>query len=352
MLCNCGRGIPDQCEKLIREHLLTLRLRQDLSKQLKKCIEDVRRATGIQDIIRCLEELLAQKHRQERLCDVKWDDYKAKDLRMNCKFYRYSKQFRFEIDVNTISEKKRREETETTEEEINDNYPQVFDEQETHSQRQEYNEEERANAVLAIERAFLDWKHRKEIKLAKLEEMIKYDPVKRHFQPFKLDKSGCTICGSVQFDHGSNITDTVSDDASSSRDESEEVTSTWRISKRNTFETHCSKGSPHWKKEMYFREFRKFYEKLIQPTIDGATQLMQEMTKLTEETKVDCSRDLDWLKRSLSRLNSNIKKVEDARTWDSVLMIWKEADEVKNVTKIMKETKGRKGKSRYNCILS
>ena len=352
MLCNCGRGIPDQCEQLIREHLLTLRLRQDLSKQLKKCVEDVRSATGIQDIIRCLEELLAQKHRQERLCDVKWDDYKAKDLRMNCKFYRYSKQFRFEIDVNAISERKRREETETTEEEINDNYPQVFDEQETHSQRQEYDEEHRKKAALAIERAFLDWKHRKEIK-AKSEEMIKNDPVKRHFQPFKLDKSGCTICSSVQFvDHGSDITDTVSADASSLLDQSEEVKSTWRILKRNTFETHCSKGSPHWKKEIDFREFRKFYEKLIQPTIDGATQLMKEMTKLTEETEVDCSLDLDRLNNSLSRLNSNIKKVEDSRTWDSVYLIRHAAHEVKNVTsKIIKDRNAKKGKRRYSSVL-
>ena len=348
MLCNCGRGIPNECEKLIREHL-TLQLRQDLPEKLKKCVEDVRGATGFQDIIRCFRELLAQKHRQERLCDVMWDAIKAKDSRTDCRIYRYSNQFRFQIDVNAVSkfaERREREEHETTEEEMNDNDPQGFDEQETQSQSRDYSEEERANALLVIARAVLKWKHRKESK-AKLEETIKNDPVKSHFQLFKLDKSGCTICGRVQFvNHSSDITDSaVSADHSSLLDQSEEVTSTWRISKQDTFETHCARGSPHWMKEKSLEEFKKFYEKRIQPTIDRATQLMNEMTKLGEETELDCSLlDRDRLKDTLSRLHINIKKVEDERSWDCLSVIDKAANQVRNATKVIKDTKGRKGK--------
>ena len=103
MLCNCGRGIPVECEKLIREHLITLQLRQDLPEKLKKCVEDVRNATGFSDVVLCLRDLLSQKPRQERLFDVKWDDRKAKDSRRNCKIDNYLKYFYFKIDVNKLS---------------------------------------------------------------------------------------------------------------------------------------------------------------------------------------------------------------------------------------------------------
>ena len=103
MLCNCGRGIPVECEKLIREHLITLQLRQDLPEKLKKCVEDVRNATGFSDVVLCLKDLLSQKPRQERLCDVKWDDRKVKDSRGNCNIDNYSKHFYFKIDVNKLS---------------------------------------------------------------------------------------------------------------------------------------------------------------------------------------------------------------------------------------------------------
>ena len=349
MLCNCGGGIPEECEQLIREQLLTLQLRQDLPEKLTKCVEDVRNATGFQDIVLCLKDLLTQKHRQERLCDVKWDDRTAKDIRTDCKNYNYSKQFRFEIDVNALSknaERRQREEQETAEDEMNDNYSRMLDEPETHSQRQEYNENATANAVSVIERAFLKWKLRKETK-AKREEEIKNDAVKSHFHSFKLDKSGCNICGTVQFvDRSSTITDdTISSDPSSSLEQDEETTSTWqlRILQRNTFETHCSKGSPHWKKEKSLANFKKLYEKRILPTIERATQVMEEMRKLSEETEVDCSLDLDRLKDILSRLQSTIKKVEAERSWDAVYLIEKAAEEVNNVTKRINNTKGRKG---------
>ena len=123
---------------------------------------------------------------------------------------------------------------------------------------------------------------------------------------------------------------------------------------RNTFETHCSRKSPHWKKDRSFREFKKFYKKLIQPTIDRATELTIEMTKLSEETEVNCSLDLDRLNDEMSRLNSKIKKVEDERTWDSVHLIRKAAEEVKSATRQIKHTKARRGKMHimYNACVA
>ena len=345
MLCNCGRGIPEQCEKLIREQLLKLEFRQDLPEKLKKCVEDVRNATGIKDVVVCLIELLTQKHRKERLCDVKWDDHKFRDNRRNCKVDKYSEHFYFKIDESALTSntgRRQLEEQEATEDEMNYIYSEqsdVFSQEETHSQHQEYSEQARASAALVIERAFLKWKHRKE-KKAKLEEEIKNDAVKSHFQSFKLDKSGCTICGRVQF-----VANTTSFEPSSSLDQYEETTLIWqpRGPQRNTFETHCSKGSTHWKKEKSFAKFKAFYKKCILPTIQRAAQLKDEMTKQRLETEVDCSLDLDRLEDTLSRLQMKIKKVEDEGEWDTMKLLENAAEDVNNETRRINNTTGRKG---------
>ena len=205
MLCNCGRGIPEECEKPIREHLLTLQIRQDLPKKLQTCFKDVCNATGIRDVVLCPRELLNQKPHQERLCDVKWDDLNVKDSRRNCKIDTYSIHFYFQIDASTLAEEisqgkqdETHEAAETMENEMNDNYSHVFNEGETNIQRQEYNEEAKAKASSVIRKALLKWKSRKEAK-AKFDEKIKNDLIECHFQSFRLDKSGCTVCGHVQF---------------------------------------------------------------------------------------------------------------------------------------------------------
>ena len=349
MLCNCGRGIPKECEKLIREHLITLHLRQDLPEPLKKCVEDVRNATGFTDVVLCLRELLDRRPRQEKLCDVKWDDRKVKDSRRVCEIENYSKHFCFQIDViklsSEVSQRKQdkgHEVTEVADDEMNDNYSQVLNEDETDNQREEYNDEAKGKASIIIQRAFSKWKFRKKAKDT-LDEEIKNDPVKCHFQSFKLDKSGCTICAPVQFgDRSLSSTDTVSDPSSSTHHE-EETKSTWQLLHQNTFESHCSKGSLHWKNEKWLKKFKEFYEKRIVPTLKRGTQLKEEMTKLNEETEVNCELDLHRLDDALSRLQNTIKKIEGERAWHSVWSIEKAADEVDTQTKKISNTKNKKG---------
>ena len=357
MLCNCGRGIPKECEQLIRERLIRLQLRQDLPEKLKKCVEDVRNAVGFADVVLCVKELLSHKPRQERLCDVKWDDHKAKDSRRNCQIDNYSKHFYFQIDVNKLSaeiaqgeQDEGNEVTEAIEDEMNDNYSQVINEDERNYQHQEYNDETRAKATSIIQRAFLNWKYRMEAK-AKLDEKIKNDPVESHFHSFKLDKSGCTICGHVQFgDRSLSPTDAVPSDPSSSTHQEEETTSTWQLLQKNTFESHCSRGSLHWKKEETLKKFKELYKKRIFPTVERATQLKEEMTRLNEETEVNCELDLDRLDDALSRLHNKIKKVEDERSWHCVRLIEKAAEEVDVKTRKIKNTKNRIGKVISFCI--
>ena len=355
MLCNCGRGVPEKCEKLIREQILMLPLHQHLPRKLIKCVEDVRNATGFRDVVICLRELLAHKPQQERLCDVEWNEFTAKDTRINCKINKYSKRFYSQkIDIKASSEnagRGLREEQDGTEDGVNDNDTLMLNEYETHSQHPKYDDSAKARASLIIQRAYRNWKVRKEAK-ERFKEVINNDPVKCHFQSFKLDKSGCTICDSVQFDdRKSTIVDTISADLSSSLDQNEETTSTWqlRILQQNTFESHCSKGSPHWKKEKALTAFKDLYKKRIFPAIESATQLKEEMMKLSEETEVNCDLDLDRLNNTLSRLQRKIKKVEDERSWDSLYTIEKAAEEVDKETQKM-STKYRKGSISLFCI--
>ena len=345
MLCNCGQGIPQECEKLIREHLLTLQLHEDLSQKLRKCIEDARKANDFRDIVLCLRELLLQKPRQERLVDVKWDEHRSKESRIKCRIDIYSKPFCYEIDASAATrstDSRPNEEPETTEDETNYDYSREFNEGETPSERQEHSEERKKGACLVIERAYSNWKGRKEAK-EKFEAKIKNDVVKSRFHSFKLDKSGCTICGCIQFvDLEPKATDPTSPEPSTTPEQDEEETWKPRIL-RNTFETHCSKGSPHWKKEKSFALFKEFYRKRVSPAFEKANQLVDEMKKSEEETEVDYSLDLDRLNDSLSRLQIAIKKVEDQCSWDSVNLIDKAAEEVNNMTRRIKNTTSKKG---------
>ncbi|XP_028397252.1 LOW QUALITY PROTEIN: TPR and ankyrin repeat-containing protein 1-like [Dendronephthya gigantea] len=348
MLCNCGRGIPEGCNVHIREQLFTLQLRHDLPQKLKKCFEDARNANGFRDVVLCLRELLLQKPRQERLVDVKWDELRSKDCRINCRIDMYSKSFSFKSHASTISTKATAmaqvEEPEAVEDEMMYKFSRIFNEKESRSQRQEYSKEVKKNACLVISKAYLKWRSRKETK-EKLDTEMKNDAVKRHFQSFKLDKYGCTICGRIQFVNRSlNVTVTTpSAEPSLSHEPDKEETWKQRILQRNTFEAHCSRGSPHWKKEKSFARFRDLYRRHFLPTIKKATQLLDEMTNLQEETEVDYSLDLDRLNDALSRLQMALKKVENSCSWNSVNMINKEVEVVNNLIRRMRNNTVKKG---------
>ena len=341
MLCNCGCGIPKECEQLIRESLFTLELHQDLPEKLTKCIDKIRKAAGYKDIVLCLAEILAHKPRQEKLWDVKWDDRRAKDSRRFCKAENYSLPFYYKIDESTLTvsaERKKGKEEEATEDEMNQIYSEMSKQDETYTPRREYTEDEKAHASRVITRAFLSWKDRKE-KKDKFEEEMKNDEVKYHFQSFKLDKSGCTICAPIQFvDPCSNITS----GSSSALDQDEEAL-TWRprILQRNTFNTHCSGGSPHWKKEKMLCKFKDFYQRRVLPTVRAANKVKDEMLQVN--TEADCSLDRHRLENSLSRLQTKIKKIEDERSWDSVNLIDQAVSDVDRETKKITNAKGRRG---------
>ena len=355
MLCNCNRGIPQSCETLIREEFLKFRSHDHLPSKLRQCIEAVQQSQGVFDVVVALQHLLCEKPRQEKLLDVCWDEAKSMEFARDCQLEFYSRKFHFYIDVNRISEEqesnrhlKEFDDVETRDE-IVDDFPETFGESKDNYQglEDQEDEKEREKVCLVIQRAFRNWMSRK-ASLDVRQKKVKNDPVEHHFQKFKLDKFACTICGNIQFeDHSLELSEDKDVAApSSSSHKVEKTTSNWRpqILKRNTFNSHCSRKSPHWKKEKQFEKFKEFYQSEIYPVLEKAQQLYDEMDTLKRKTEIKCSLDLDRLDVARSRLQTTLKKVESACTWDTVKLIHDAAKEIIEAMKQLETIRNNQGK--------
>ena len=355
MLCNCGRGIPQSCETLIREEFLKFRSHDHLPSKLRQCIEAVQKSQGVFDVVVALQHLLCEKPRQEKLLDVCWDDAKGEEFYKDCQMEFYSRKFHFYIDVNRISEEqesnrhsKEFDDVETRDE-IVDDLPETLGESEDNYRGLEDQEDEkkRERACLVLQREFMNWMSRK-ASLDVRQKEVKNDPVEHHFQKFKLDKFACTICGNIQFeDHSLELSEDKDMAVPSSPSLNvQETTSNLppQILKRNTFNSHCSGKSSHWKKEKQFAEFKNFYRSEIYPVIEKGQQLHDEMNKLTKETEIRCFLDLDRLQGALSKLQMKLKKVENAYAWDTVKSLRDAAREINEAMKQLECIKNSKGK--------
>ena len=352
MLCNSGHGIPKSCESLIRQEFLRLKSCKHLPNKLRQCIKAVRESSGLGDVVNALQDLLSQKPRQDKLFDVKWDKMRGREVHRNCQSEFYPQNFRVQINVDEIhhDDIRNHESKDSTvaaaTEDLIDDFQEISGEDETYSQGLEdkENEEVRKNAYLTIGKAILDWAERKRAATDRQEKM-KNDPVECHFKRFKLDRSGCTICGTVQFDD-CNLHASVSSLSPSSSHDIEETNSNWqpRILKQNTFNSHCSRGSPHWKKEKQFEQFKEFYRKEIFPNLTAAQHFEDEMKVLRNNTEIRCSLDLDRLQDALSRLQSSLKKVEKQCAWDNVQLLRKAVQEIIKTMKSAETIKNNKGR--------
>ena len=356
MLCNCGRGIPQSCETLIREEFLKFRLHDHLPRKLRQCIEDVQQSQGVFDVVDALQHLLDEKPRQEKLLDVCWDEAKGQEFYRDCQMEFYSRKFYFLIDVNRISQEHESGNIHSQEiddvgakDEIVDDFPETFGESEDNYQglEDQENEKEREKACLVIQRAFRNWMSRK-ASLDVRQKEVKNDPVEHLFQKFKLDKFACTICGNIQFeDHSLELSDNKDMTVPSSWSHNvEKTTSNWRpqMLKRNTFNSHCSRKSPHWKREKQFEKFKEFYRSEIYPVLEKARQLYDEMDTLKRKTEIKCSLDLDRLDVARRRLQTTFNKVESACSWDTVKLIHDAAKEIIEAMKQLETIRNNQSK--------
>ena len=357
MLCNCGRGIPESCEVLIRQQFWTLQFCDNLPNKLKQCIEAVRKSCSLFDVVNALEKLLSHKPRQEKLLDVKWDEANGKPIHRNCQSQFYSSTFRSVLNVEETLDDlahtcdlKESEEASQGEDFINDFQQTFVEEDEAHNQSLEDYESGRKEEVacITIQRAFRVWMEKSR---QKEQEKINNDPVESRFRMFKLDRSGCTICASIQFENHCVDVCRTSTSAPSPHDTVKETSPNWqpRILKRNTYSSHCSPESPHWEKEKHFKQFKEFYRKEVYPCLERAHQLRGEVKPLVKEKGGGFMLDLDRLEQSISKLQSVVKKVEKDRTWDQRRFICEAVRDMVGKLNALESIRTEKSKRLCSC---
>ncbi|XP_046852666.1 uncharacterized protein LOC124445925 [Xenia sp. Carnegie-2017] len=271
---------------------------------------------------------------EDKLLDVVWDVHKGKIRRMNCHFDRYEIWDLVKIDDSQL--KTREERKDHMEEDI---YDDAFDEDAEASRndpsqvgRKQRSNGELNDAAIVLQRAIKRWMSQKA--LTEKQE-VENDPVKFYFQKFKLGKSSCTICRPVEF------VDLSSTIKSSEELQIEDKEQGWtpRLLKRNTFNTHCGRKSPHWKTEKSFVNYVEFYRKQVYPIKRKAETLIENMGNLGDKYYLD----LDRLKDLMNQLNEKMKKVENDRRWDSISLVRKAAEEVDKATYKMNDMTKRRG---------
>ena len=333
MLCNCGRGIPQSCEILIRQQLPKVQSHDHLPSKLRQCIEAVQQSQGMFDVVIALQQLLEEKPRQEKLLDVFWDEERGAIAQRDCMPKFYPRDFNAASDAaeildNVVHSYDVLESWDVPHKYFVHDFQQTcIEEDGAHNQSFEDYESEKQQemACIVIQNAFRVWMERK---MRKEEEIIKNDPVESRFRMFKLDKSGCTICGCIQFEsHALDVSHTdimLPPSQSALKDDK----SNWkpRILKRNSYNSHSSPESPHWQKEEHFKRFKEFYKREVFPFLKKAQEVDGEM-KLKGKGS-GFMLDVDRLDQAITKLQSALKHVENERLWHQIRFVYEAVHEV------------------------
>lgn len=96
--------------------------------------------------------------------------------------------------------------------------------------------------------------------------------------------------------------------------------------------------------------FKNVYKNFLLPTMQEATELLDEMRKLQSESKRICFLEIDRLKAALNKLQIMIKKLEGECQWESVAVLEDEAMQLKKQTERIKSTMSREGNFTFLLI--
>lgn len=217
MLCNCGKGISPFMDEVVLRKIFKMSIKSHLTSRIQNILEKIQEAKGLCDVLSIFKNFL--QSRGEELYDLRWHNGKLwQDGPSNPTSYPKS----FQTDVSYIRELLQREhrqegasrdkETVTADtEETTD----VFDGE---SMDVEYTDEELKDrervrlevAVTAMQTLYRRKKFVKKIillaralrarkirRLESIEEQTRASSnvSKEHFSQFKVDSSGCGICG-------------------------------------------------------------------------------------------------------------------------------------------------------------
>ena len=221
MLCNCGKGISTSLDAVMLRKIFKIEPNSHLASRINNVLEEIQKAKGCCDVVVILKKFL--QGRGETLYDLCWHNGKLwQDGPSNPASY--SK--RFQGDVSLIREKLQRghqqgdsfRDTETETSDGNQNAEDHdtegdLDNMDVEHTEEELQEREKARleiTVTAMQKLFRKKKfvekiillagilrERKLRRLESMEEQARWSSyvLKEHFSQFKVDSSGCGICG-------------------------------------------------------------------------------------------------------------------------------------------------------------
>ena len=219
MLCNCGKGISTFLDEVMLRKILKVNPNPHLASRINNVLEEMQNAKGCCDVVLILKRFL--QGRGEKLYDLRWQNGKLwQDGPCNPASYPKS----FQTDVSYIREELQRDhqddvpfrdtETETADGEQNaDDLDVAGEGMDVEHTEEELKEREKARLEMTvtamqklyrrkkfIEKIILhaeDLRARKLRRLESIEEQTRSSSnvAKEHFSQFKVDPSGCGICG-------------------------------------------------------------------------------------------------------------------------------------------------------------
>ena len=221
MLCNCGKGISTSLDGAMLRKILKINPSPHLASRINTVLEEIQKAKGCCDVVLILKTFL--QGRGERLYDLRWHNGRLwQDGPSNPASYSKS----FQSDVSLIREELQREhqqdnsfrDTETETEGGDQNADDLdtaedLDNMGVEHTEEELQEREKAHLEMTVT-AMQKWYRKKKFiekiiflaevlrqrKLRRLESIEEQtrsssNVLKQHFSQFKVDSSGCGICG-------------------------------------------------------------------------------------------------------------------------------------------------------------
>ena len=320
LLCNCGQSIPPDSEARLFQNLNT-ELSSDvtLPERIERCLEQVRQAKGIREIVVILQDLLQK--RQETLFDVHWDNLHQRLWWDKVNPNNYPGTFYTDV-LEKVAQKTKdlpvgdALESGDVEDSLTAGFgAQLEDEQPSgdvdHARNERLEAIEREEALQAE-----SWEEEITAEEARADEFpseqeVIEDPVDNFFRPFRADQSGCGICN-VSFgpDQSENSQHSLENErkqfenndagASGFAGQSNEL-SPHRFWSRAR---HLAKDSLHWKKVEHFEAYKKLFREELLPYQNSLNNLLIEAANL--------QRTAEYQGKSLTLLSTKVDEANRA----------------------------------------
>lgn len=254
MLCNCGQLLPTENEiTLLRNLFAQVPDEVILPKRISSCLEQVRHAKGLRQIVAILQDLL--KNRKEELCDVYWRFRTIRGDEVD--FKRYIDTFNTDADtlstlIHETPEFSGDDALEPEEEHsphIEEDQPSSDLDPSSNSMLQDIEKEEAMREELWKKEMTPETGEHAEVDFG---QAITQNDISTPFVNVKVDKSGCGVCN-VFF---SNEQTELEENSEQTNEPDNYV---------NDVKSHLSENSPHWKRLEQFNAYKSLIIQKVVP---------------------------------------------------------------------------------------